>query len=192
MSAGSDRRRQTLFPPIKKKLLASEYASHSVASRVQDRPILLPPDRVDDIGAEKSQVSKETPWKSYKKDHDDVLGGPVAVVYKVAEPENLFSMRTFLASGAKEKLSMIQEIKHENFLRIHEIFEFANMIYIVSERMEISLYTIVRAPRHPEEIQVAAIVFQVIITSNCGIDRALKLAVAQSYLFSPIKPSDAR
>jgi hypothetical protein len=136
--------------------------------------------------------SQEIPWKSYKKDHDDVLGGPVAVVYQVAESENLFNMRTFLASGVKEKLSMIQEIKHENFLRIHEIFEFANMIYIVSERMEISFYTIVRAPRHPEEIQVAAIVFQVIITSDCGIDRALKLAVAQSYLFSPIKPSDAR
>jgi hypothetical protein len=56
---------------------------------------------------------------------------------------------------------MLRPIRHKNFLTTYEAFNDGDMIYIVSEQMEISLDHVIAAPRFPTENQLAEIAFQV-------------------------------
>lgn len=67
----------------------------------------------------------------------------------------------FTEPNCDEKLDMLQQIRHENFVAFLESFRFQECSYAVLQHVSISLVQIVASPPYPTELQLAAIIGQV-------------------------------
>ena len=73
----------------------------------------------------------------------------------------LFVVKCIAGSEADNRIQALCQVRHENFLTCHEIFEFDDVIYTISECMAISLMDLNGCAILPNEIQIATIIHQV-------------------------------
>jgi hypothetical protein len=136
--------------------------------------------------AELIPVWKETPWESYEKRFDLELGGWITVAGKKPRRKGQVVAVRMIPNVEKD-LDRIQQLRHENFVSVHEIFAFESSFYIISERMQISLDHVVASPAYPDESELASIVWQASM-AQCRryVNCLLKMIGAQWYLLLAI------
>ena len=106
-------------------------------------------------------VKEGSPWKSYGRDYQTKLGGPVTVAERQEPASELVVVKEFSRANAESRLLMLRQVLDNSFVSCIEIFHFEDMLYMISEHMTMSLLQIVAAPRYPRENHVAAIIGQV-------------------------------
>lgn len=128
----------------------------------------LPAEQVEDRAAPKNgksdqhiKLRKGSPWENYCKRYEVELAGWNAVCQTQPATTRLFGVRLLRGPDVKEQVEMLCRLHHENILETYEIFVGADFYYTVSENVEISLDEIVAAPLLPNDIELAAIVYQV-------------------------------
>lgn len=149
------------------KLKAEEHALRSSSSEVELIPVL-----------------KGTPWESYEEKYDLNLGGWITVAGKKPRTGQVIAVRVI--PNGEEDLYRIQQLRHENFVSVYEIFAFESSFYIISERMQISLDHVVASPAYPDESELASIIWQVSMAQCCRYNCLLKMIGAQWYLLLAI------
>ena len=99
------------------------------------------------------------PWGSYDESHELDRGGPVTVTVAVQrEPGTaLVNIRKFTKPEMEAALYRYQNVQHSSFVTALEAFITDDHLYVVLEDMPISLEHIVKLPRYPTEVQLAAI-----------------------------------
>lgn len=107
-------------------------------------------------------VKEQSPWKSYDRDYQTELGGPVTVAERKEPASGLVVVKEFSRANAESRLSMLRQVLDSYFVSCIEIFHFEDRLYMVSEHMTMSLLQIVAAPRYPRENHVAAIIGQIL------------------------------
>uniref|UniRef100_A0A093URM6 Serine/threonine-protein kinase dst2 n=1 Tax=Talaromyces marneffei PM1 TaxID=1077442 RepID=A0A093URM6_TALMA len=129
----------------------------------------LPAEQVEEIAAPKKgksdqhiKLRKGSPWESYCKRYEVELAGWNAVCQTQPATSRLFGVRLLRGPDVKEQVEMLCRLHHENILETYEIFVGADFYYTVSENVEISLDEIVAAPLLPNDIELAAIVCQIL------------------------------
>ena len=106
-------------------------------------------------------VKEQSPWKSYDRDYQTELGGPVTVAERKEPASGLVVVKEFSRANAESRLSMLRQVLDSYFVSCIEIFHFEDRLYMISEHMTMSLLQIVAASRYPRENHVAAIIGQV-------------------------------
>jgi hypothetical protein len=108
------------------------------------------------------RVQEGSPWKVYEDRYRLELGTWVTVVGKrPREMGQVFVVKSLSGPNAEKDLNLIQQLRHDNFLSVHEIFAYESSFYIVYERVHISLDDIVASPAYPDEAELASIIWQV-------------------------------
>lgn len=97
----------------------------------------------------------------YEKWYDLQLKSPVTVAVQKAPLTKLVSIRTFTKQNAEKALYTYQHIQHKDFVAALEVFLADEYLYVVLEHMPISLEHVVKTPRYPTALELAAIVGQV-------------------------------
>jgi hypothetical protein len=143
--------------------------------------------------AELIPVLKGTPWESYEERYDLNLGGWITVAGKKPRRTGKKPRRTGqviavrVIPNVEEDLYRIQQLRHENFVSVYEIFAFESSFHIISERMQISLDHVVASPAYPDESELASIIWQVRMAQCCRyVNCLLKMIGAQWYLLLAI------
>ena len=151
------------------KLNAEEHALQSRSSEAELIPVL-----------------KGTPWESYEEKYDLNLGGWITVAGKKPRTTGqVIAVRVI--PNVEEDLYRIQQLRHENFISVYEIFAFESSFYIISERMQISLDHVVASPAYPDESELASIIWQVSMAQCCRyVNCLLNMIGAQWYLLLAI------
>jgi hypothetical protein len=132
--------------PTSSKLKAEEHVLQSRSSEAE----LIP-------------VMKGTPWESYEERYDLDLGGWITVAGKKPRRRGqVVAVRIIpnVEEDVYEIQQLLQQLRHENFVSVYEIFAFESSFYITSERMQISLDHVVASPAYPDESELASIVWQ--------------------------------
>ncbi|KAH6698235.1 kinase-like domain-containing protein, partial [Leptodontidium sp. MPI-SDFR-AT-0119] len=104
-----------------------------------------------------------SPWHYYTKAYRRELGGSVVVASKVPATFELFAVKCTAGSEVNDQAQTLRQIRHENFLTCIEIFAYENAVFTVSECMAISLTDLNGSAIPPNEIQVATIVYEVLM-----------------------------
>jgi len=108
-------------------------------------------------------MTKEgSPWRSYERIYQLRLGvgDRVTVAERRSPPFNVATVRSFLGSRVEDKLRMLQQIQHTNFVSALDAFKFERSLYVVFEHMLISLQHIAGNP-YIDELRLASILGQV-------------------------------
>jgi hypothetical protein len=131
-------------------------------------------------------VLKGTPWESYEEKYHLNLGGWITVAGKKPRTTGqVIAVRVI--PNVEEDLYRIQQLRHENFVSVYEIFAFESSFYIISERMQISLDHVVASPAYPDESELASIIWQVSMAQCCRyVNCLLNMIGAQWYLLLAI------
>ena len=126
----------------------------STSTRPQVQPFLLP-----------LTTKYESPWKTYNKEYTIELAGLITVAERKHPAHGLVIVKGFSSHNAETKLSGLRQIpeniQSSYFVSCIEVFNFQNILHIITEYMTLSLLQLVAAPRYPRENQVAAIMGQV-------------------------------
>ena len=124
------------------------------------------------------QVKEGHPWHVYEKRFNLILGGEVFVSQMVTSESTetkrnegrdeirLYAVRSFHAPNVQGKVKLLQKIRHQNFISIHQVFFKEQTCYTVSDLDEISLDHFSGPKYNLTEMQVAAITFQVGLTDD--------------------------
>jgi hypothetical protein len=115
-------------------------------------------------------MTKEgSPWRSYKRIYQLRLrvGDRVNVAERKSTPFDIVTVKRFSAPRIKDKLYMLQRIRHPNFVLAFNGFMFKQSLYIVFKHMPISLQHIA-GNLYINELRLASILRQV------SVDRANK------------------
>jgi hypothetical protein len=117
-------------------------------------------------------------WGSYDESHELDRVGPVTVTVAVQrEPGTvLVNIRKFAKPEIEAALYRYQNVQHSSFVTALEVFITDNHLYIVLEDMPISLEHIVKLPRYPTDVQLAAILAPVNAPRSLDPERELILA----------------
>jgi hypothetical protein len=151
------------------KLKAEEHAPQSRSSEAELIPVL-----------------KGTPWESYEERYDLDLGGCIKVAGKKPRRKGQVIVVRMIPN-VEEDLYRIQQLRHENFVSVYEIFAFESSFFIISERMQISLDHVVASPAYPDESELASIIWQVSMAQCCRyVNCLLRMIGAQWYLLLAI------
>lgn len=104
----------------------------------------------------------KSPWCSYDKIYQLRLGDGdrVTVAERKEPPSDVVTVRSFSGPKVEDKLRMLQQIQHTNFVSALEIFKFEESFYVIFEHMPISLHYIAGNP-YINELRLAAILGQV-------------------------------
>lgn len=108
------------------------------------------------------KLREGSPWEIYRKKYEIDLAGWNAVCQTQPPTPKLFGVRILRGPDRKEQVQLLRRLYHEHLLETYEVFVDTDFCYTVSENVEISLDEIVAAPVLPNEIELAAIVCQVI------------------------------
>ncbi|KAH8799387.1 kinase-like domain-containing protein [Xylogone sp. PMI_703] len=101
----------------------------------------------------------ESPWDHYQQVYELNLGGFVFVVSERATPHDLFIMKHF--RGA-DKVRMLQSVRHRNLHQMLECFGVEDSYFAVFSYDPVSLAHIACSPPFLTELQLAAIVGQIL------------------------------
>ena len=103
-----------------------------------------------------------SPWKAYEDRYRLELGVWFTLAgKKPRRTGEVVAVRSISGPNAEEDIYRIRLLCHRNLLSVHEIFNFEDSSYIVSERMQISLEHVVASPAYPDEAEMASIIWQV-------------------------------
>jgi hypothetical protein len=108
-------------------------------------------------------MTKEgSPWRSYERIYQLRLGvgDRVTVAERRSPPFNVVTVRSFSGPRVEDKLRMLQQIQHANFVSAFDAFKFEQSLYVVFEHMPISLQHIAGNP-YINELRLASILGQV-------------------------------
>ena len=121
------------------------------------------------------EVRRGNPWQIYIDRFEQNLGTDVDVgQLRLKEPENLnigdeeghsaklYAIRKFETSDARGVVNVVRRLQHENFINVSQIFLDGSTCYTVSNLDEISLHDFCKPKFDLSEIQMAAIISQVI------------------------------
>ncbi|KAH8799662.1 kinase-like domain-containing protein [Xylogone sp. PMI_703] len=109
-------------------------------------------------------MTKEgSPWRNYKRIYQLRLGvgDHVTIAEHKSHPFDLVTMRCFSGPRVGEKLDMLQQIQHPNFVSAFEAFRFEQSLYIVFEHMPISLHYIAGNP-YINKLRLASVLGQIL------------------------------
>ena len=87
------------------------------------------------------------------------LGGDAIIASRVPATRDLYVVRSYPAAASRERLQLLQLLKHQNVLQYQESFLCDDAFYIVFEHAEISLAELIVA--RPGEAELVAIAYQV-------------------------------
>ena len=85
------------------------------------------------------RVKKESRGKSYDRDYQTELGGPVTVAERKEPASGMVVVKEFSRANAENRLSMLRQVLDSYFISCIEIFYFEDMLYVISEHMTMSL-----------------------------------------------------
>jgi hypothetical protein len=83
------------------------------------------------------------------------------VAYKIGREGELYTIRNFSKSDAKEIVTLIHQLHYKNLVPIYEMFTSQEGFFIISLYLDISLKGINGSPRYPNEHQLAALSYEV-------------------------------
>ncbi|KAL2056557.1 hypothetical protein ABVK25_002951 [Lepraria finkii] len=106
-------------------------------------------------------VRDGSPWEVYCKIYQLKFDRFETVAARKEPPCKCVIMKCFSELDSREELRMIHSIRHDHIVTVLETFRFEGSLYVVFERMAISLVQIVASPPYPTEGELAAIVGQV-------------------------------
>ncbi len=89
------------------------------------------------------ETKSESPWKSFRKVFELKMSDFVTVATRNAFPCEIVVVKTF---ETRNRLDMLQQIRHENFATFLEAFELQEFLYAVLQHITISLNHIVAIP----------------------------------------------
>jgi hypothetical protein len=167
--------RQT--PKLRKRIRHEKQSGSSISGDDTDEVIydMLPPRLPPKLKApetlfvpqeirspdEPLSLIRASPWEYYTKAYRRELGGSVVVACKNPATFELFAVKYIAGSEVNDKVPVLRQVRHENFLTCYKIFEFDDAIFTVSEYMAISLTDLNGSAIPPNEIQIATIIHQV-------------------------------
>lgn len=108
-------------------------------------------------------MTKEgSPWRTYERIYQLRLGvgDRVTVAERKSPPFNIVTVRSFSGPRIEDKLRMLQQIQHANFVSAFDAFKFEQSLYVVFEHLPISLEHIAGNP-YINELRLASILGQV-------------------------------
>lgn len=145
----------------KKRYRASDDEEDPIATaeivKAQAYKRNLPPD---------FQVRMGSPWDSYTKVLNvEHLDNSITVAERTAPHSGLVAIKVFPSAVAEKALERHQRVTHENIVDVLDAFTTDTSLYIVLEHLPISLLQIVEGAKYPSELQLAAILKQII----CGL-----------------------
>lgn len=111
-------------------------------------------------------VLRVSPWQKYEQDHERDMGGPLTVACQKSLAFDMVAVRELQSTTASDILDIIKNLQHENIVAVFELFEVEQSLFVVSEYLPITLHQIVKCLRYPNELQLAAILGQVIRTTK--------------------------
>lgn len=145
----------------KSRTLGRSTLTHDRESKRLVPRINLPVNPLDSNRDHLIPIKEGSPWKYYKYAFGLELGGSVAVVCKSPASNKLFAIYNVSSPDGERMVYTLRQLKHDNLLRPEEILSFQDTFYIVTEYAAISLEEVIVV--RPNEIQLAAIVYQVCI-----------------------------
>ncbi|KAH8695678.1 hypothetical protein BGW36DRAFT_299556 [Talaromyces proteolyticus] len=104
----------------------------------------------------------ESPWDTFTKIYDCDLAGPLAVVAHRARPSQLFGVRTIRHKDIDQLLHLFESLQHPNVLSALEAYVYDKSLYIFHSDICISLDEIITCDADLDEIQLAAILAQIL------------------------------
>jgi hypothetical protein len=107
------------------------------------------------------EIKKESPWGIYTKIYNLKLDCWVTVAAAKGPSRKRVAVKSFSEPDSYQKVRMLYQIRHDNFVTVLESFSFEETFYVVLERMAITLDQIVVSPPYPSEQELAAILGQV-------------------------------
>jgi hypothetical protein len=113
-------------------------------------------------------------WNTYEKEGwERDLGDLFPIASQRNHPFDLVHVKEFPQQNADRMLDMLNQIWHQNFVTVLEVFKGKKPFLVVLEYMAISLHQVVRCFEYPSELQLAAILgqvnFQRMIHWRCGL-----------------------
>lgn len=141
---------------LNRNLKASSYANES--SRTL-KTILLP---IDEQPKNHSLINREGRYRDLDNGKLTLLdlGGEVTLIRKKGLPE-YYAARQLHKDKANGILSQLAKIRHENILAAIETFTEGKNIYMVVDKILLSLIQIVRSPPTPNAREIGTIMGQV-------------------------------
>ena len=99
-----------------------------------------------------------SPWRSYERIYQLRLGvgDRVTVAERKSPPFNVVTVRSLSGPRVEDKLRILQQIQHTNFVSAFDAFKFEQSLYVVFEHMPISLQHIAGNP-YINELRLASI-----------------------------------
>ncbi|OBT40475.1 hypothetical protein VE00_07894 [Pseudogymnoascus sp. WSF 3629] len=107
-------------------------------------------------------IKQESPWNYFHENYELNLGGFVSVTSKRVFPYNSFIVRRLKGPDGARKVRLLQTIRHNSFHDMLECFSFEGAYYAVFEHVPISLAHLAKSPPFLSELQLAAILGQVL------------------------------
>ena len=110
-----------------------------------------------------------SPWNSYDKKYELKINDFVTVAVRKDLFFKIITIKIFDQAGSREKIYMLQRLRHKRFNFLLNIFDFEQFTYVVFDHIPVSLAQVVGCPAYPNEVQLAAILRQVNSpASTCG------------------------
>ncbi|KAH7111363.1 kinase-like domain-containing protein [Dendryphion nanum] len=109
-------------------------------------------------------MTKEgSPWRSYERIHQLRLGvgDRIHVAERKSPPFDIVTVRSWPGPHIEDKLHMLQQIQHPNFVSAFDAFDLEQSLCIVFEHMPISLQYVADNP-YINELRLASVLGQVI------------------------------
>lgn len=111
----------------------------------------------------------ESPWNRFQKAYELKFEVFTTVAMRKASPCEVVMVKEFQTPEGIEKLRILQQIRHENFITFLESFQLQESSYAILKHVSISLSQISASPPYPTELQLAAILGQVRRRSNISL-----------------------
>jgi hypothetical protein len=115
------------------------------------------------IRAHQVVLSKRySPWKEYEEVFQIKLDGFNTVATRRSVPCDLVIVKSFVQPTASERVDMLRLVQHRNFIALVDHYILEETSYVALEYVGTSLDHVVSCPAYPTELQLAAILGQVL------------------------------
>lgn len=110
--------------------------------------------------AREISVRNESPWDTFNQEYECQLAGSVTVVTRRSSPTCAYSLRRLPRVNARDLLSNVRAVQHENVVSALEIFFIAEITYVLEEFSPLTLEHVVTCKAFPTQSQLTAIMVQ--------------------------------
>ncbi|KAK5400827.1 hypothetical protein LTR06_011211 [Exophiala xenobiotica] len=117
-------------------------------------------------------VTRESPWKTYRKGFELKLDQFVTVAVRQGPQSGKVAIKEYSDRDAGRMLEMLHKVRHERFAKFLDVFQHRDMCYAIFEHVLVSLTEVVACPAYPTEQQLIAILAQEYCLTAAGSDTA--------------------